>query len=59
VEEVAGLLRVNRKTVYEAVRRGEIPGAIHLGKAIRFGREALLSWVAGKGRVSQTSRSSR
>ena len=27
VDELAALLRVNRKTVYEALARGEIPGA--------------------------------
>lgn len=50
VDEVAKLLRVNRKTVYEAVQRDEIPGAFHIGRVIRFGRDQLLAW-AGQGRV--------
>lgn len=47
VEEVADLLRVNRKTIYEAVRLNEIPHA-RLGRSIRFCREALLRWLAGR-----------
>lgn len=50
VDEVAKLLRVNRKTVYEAVQRDEIPGAFHIGRVIRFSRDQLLTW-AGQGRV--------
>lgn len=34
VDEVAKKLRVNRKTVYEAIARGEIP-AVRIGRALR------------------------
>ncbi len=47
VNEVADLLRVNRKTIYEAVRLDEIPH-VRLGRSIRFGRIALLRWLAGR-----------
>lgn len=47
-EEVAALLRVNRKTLYEAVARGEIP-AMRIGRCLRFSRVALEEWMSRKG----------
>jgi excisionase family DNA binding protein len=44
-DEVAALLRVDRKTIYEAARRGDIPGVIRIGRSLRFRRDAVLSWV--------------
>ncbi len=49
IDEAARLLRVNRKTLYDAVKLGRVPGVIRLGRAIRIGRSALLSWVQGNG----------
>lgn len=49
VDEAARLLRVNRKTLYEAVRAGEVPGVVRVGRSIRIGREALLRWMEGNG----------
>ena len=49
VEEAASFLRVNRKTFYEAVRLGSVPGVIRLGRAIRISKAALISWVQGNG----------
>ena len=43
--EVACLLRVNRKTLYEAVQRKEVPGVIRIGRCLRFRRDALLQWL--------------
>jgi excisionase family DNA binding protein len=48
VAEVAALLRVNRKTLYEAVRVDGIPGAFRVGHALRFDRDALLAFIAGR-----------
>lgn len=45
-EEVAELLRVDRKTVYEAARRDEIPGVVRVGRILRFRRDAVLAWVS-------------
>lgn len=47
VDEVADFLRLNRKTIYESVRLNEIPH-VRVGRAIRFGRAALLQWVSGR-----------
>lgn len=41
-DEVAELLRVNRKTVYEAFHRGQLPGH-RIGNRIRFHRDEVLS----------------
>jgi excisionase family DNA binding protein len=47
-DSVARVLRVNRKTVYEMVRAGSIPGVVRLGRVIRFSRDALLAWLGVK-----------
>jgi excisionase family DNA binding protein len=44
VEEVAALLRVNHKTVYTALLRGEIPGARRVGRVVRVSSRILLDW---------------
>jgi excisionase family DNA binding protein len=50
VDEAANLLRVNRKTLYEAIRLDQLPGAvIRLGRAIRLRRAALLNSPLGNG----------
>jgi excisionase family DNA binding protein len=43
-DQVAALLRVNRKTVYEYAGRGLIP-CRRLGKRVLFSRTALMSWL--------------
>jgi excisionase family DNA binding protein len=47
VEEAAALLRVNRKTLYESIRLGQVPGVLHLGRSIRIRRVVLLRWMPG------------
>jgi excisionase family DNA binding protein len=47
VDEAARLLRVNRKTLYDAVRDGRVPGVVRMGRSIRIGRDALLDWLKG------------
>lgn len=55
VDEVAELLRVNRNTVYDLYKRGEISGGRRVGRLIRFSRSAVLQWVAGNGPDSRSS----
>ena len=43
-DEVAELLGVNRKTIYEAAARGEIPHR-RLGRRLIFERGCMLSWL--------------
>jgi len=47
VEELAKLLRLNVKTVYDAIAQGKIPGCRRVGRIIRVSRQAVLSWLAG------------
>ncbi len=54
VDELAALLRTNRKTIYESVRLGKIPGVRRMGRSIRIHRDTVLRWLAeGQGRVSR------
>jgi excisionase family DNA binding protein len=41
VREAAGILRVGRNQLYQAVARGEIP-AVRIGRTIRIPKHALL-----------------
>ena len=49
VDEAAAFLRVNRKTLYEAVRLRQVPGVVQLGRSIRISRDALLQWLRVNG----------
>lgn len=56
-DELAVLLRLNRKTVYDALSRGEIPGARRVGSTYRILRAAVIGWLSsGQGRVSHSKR---
>lgn len=54
-EEVAALLRINRKTLYEAVQRDEIPGAFRVGRCLRFHTDAVLGWLSPNQRAVLSS----
>ena len=59
-EELANLLRVNRKTVYTAFKQGEIPGSRRIGGTIRFSRSRVLEWLGnGQEHVSRSPRGAR
>lgn len=45
VDEVADLLRVHKKTVYEAIKLGKLPGAVKVGSAIRIHGPTVLKWL--------------
>ncbi len=46
VDEVAAYLRLDRKTVYEAIKHDKVPGAHRVGRVIRVYRRALLRWLS-------------
>ncbi len=57
VDELAELLRLNRKTVYEAIARGDIPGARRIGESYRIHRATVIEWfTSSQGRVSHSRR---
>jgi excisionase family DNA binding protein len=45
VEEVANLMRVDRKTAYAAIAEGGVPGVRRIGRCIRVSRDVLLRWL--------------
>jgi excisionase family DNA binding protein len=49
VDELADYLRLDRKAVYDAIRRGEIPGVRRIGKVYRISRHSVTHWLAGTG----------
>jgi excisionase family DNA binding protein len=48
VDDVAKLLRVSRRRVYELARDGSLP-AVHLGTRVRFPEDKILRWIDGGG----------
>lgn len=46
VDELAELMRVERKTAYAAVARAQVPGVRRFGRCIRISRAAVLRWLA-------------
>jgi excisionase family DNA binding protein len=57
VEEVADLMRVDRKTAYAAIAGGTLPGVRRIGRCIRVSRDELLRWLAeGQGNPSKGGR---
>lgn len=46
VEDLARYLRVDRKTAYQAIERGDIPGVRRVGRAIRINRAAVETWFS-------------
>lgn len=48
-DEAAAFLRVDRKTLYEAIRQRQIPGVIRIGRCVRLHRDTLLTWIHGGG----------
>ncbi len=46
VDEAARWLRVNRKTIYDAATRGELPSA-RLGRRVLLSRQAVEAWLVG------------
>ncbi len=57
VEEAAGFLRVNVKTLYQAVESKAVP-ALKLGKRIVILRDAMLEALRGKKRTPPTRKQS-
>lgn len=48
--ELAAMLGVDRKTVYDGARRGEIP-SVRVGRRFLFPREAIDAWLSGRSSV--------
>ena len=48
-DELATFLRLDRKTVYAALKKGTIPGGKKVGRCLRISRDAVLSWLSSQG----------
>jgi len=46
VEEMADLMRIDKKTAYAAIAEGAVPGVRRIGRCIRVSRDVLLQWLA-------------
>ena len=55
VPQVASLLSVGRNTIYALVAKNQIPHR-RLGKAIRFSRAAVMSWLSTSWQVAKEGR---
>ena len=43
--EVAEAFRTSRKVIYEMARKGQLPGAVRLGRRLLFRRDRLLEYL--------------
>jgi len=60
VDELAALLKINRKTLYGLIQDGQLPGAVKLGRSIRIHGPTVLAWLStGQVPVSQTRKGRR
>jgi excisionase family DNA binding protein len=50
VDEVAGLLRVTKRSIYTMVDRGQIPGITKVGGRLRFRRDVIEAWLVDSAR---------
>lgn len=48
VEEFSARMRIGRRLAYEAIKRGEVPGVIHIGRTIRISVAAWEEWMGGQ-----------
>lgn len=55
VAELANYMRVDRKTVYELIRSGVLPGVRRCGRSLRIHRDTVVRWLAdGQGRAPRS-----
>lgn len=45
VDELALYLRCNTKTVYDAIKLGQLPGTVRLGRVIRVHKPTVVAWL--------------
>lgn len=55
VNELATYLRLDRKAVYDAIHRGDIPGVRRIGKVYRISHIAVVAWLQDGAPVAAAS----
>jgi excisionase family DNA binding protein len=54
--ELAKIMRVDRRVIYDMVDAHQIPGVRWVGRQLRFDRDVVLKWLAdGQGRASRST----
>ena len=53
IKEVAEMLRLGERSVYEMLRSGRIPGAAKAAGKWRINREKLVAWMEAGGELQQ------
>jgi hypothetical protein len=48
VDEAADAARINRKTLYDMIARGLVPGVLRFNNVIRISRAVFIDWVMGR-----------
>jgi len=54
--DVAKLLKLSRRTLYDLRDRGALPAPLKIGRLVRWPRHVILAWVAGGCRPALASR---
>jgi excisionase family DNA binding protein len=52
-EDVATLLGVGRRTVYNMASAGELPGILHVGRRLRFQPRVVRAWLRILGKAAR------
>jgi excisionase family DNA binding protein len=47
IEQLAEAAQIPRATMYEHVKRGNVPGVRKIGRHLRVHRDTVLAWLAG------------
>ena len=53
IREVAALLQLGQRTVYDMLRSGRIPGAAKAGGKWRVDRQKVIDWMAAGGELTR------
>jgi len=48
VKELADLLRVHPNYIYAEIGKGNIPGLVRVGGAVRFNKQKIMDWISGE-----------
>ena len=57
VAELAHVMRLDKKTVYDLIAAGALPGVRRCGRSLRIHRDTVLRWLAdGQGRAPRSRR---
>jgi excisionase family DNA binding protein len=53
VDELAQVMRLDKKTIYEQIAAGTLPGVRRCGRSLRIHRDTIMRWLAGNGGVDR------